>query len=169
MATAAKPLQHAFEVRIKGRIQSVWDQITKRGAVQRPLMDTVLESDLKPGSPFRYTSPNGKYSMVSGKILEIEPPRRLVHTYQFSHLQDPPSRVTWELEQVGDEVRVTLLHDDFAAETQTYKMVQGGWKQILDNLKCWFETGNIPLGVRMQYAMFRVMMPFVLPKQCRIK
>ena len=169
MATAAKPLQHAFEIRIRGSIQAVWDEITKRGAVQRPLMDTVLECDLKPGSPFRYTSPNGKYAMVSGKILEIEPPRRLVHTYQFSHLQDPPSRIVWELEQVGEEVRVTLLHDDFTGETQTYKMVKGGWAQILANLKSWIETGNIPLGARFQYAIFRVMMPFVLPKQCRIK
>ena len=165
MATAAsKPLQHVLEIRIKAPIQKVWDEITKRGAVQRPVMDTVLVSDLQPGSPFRYTSPNGKYTMVYGKILEIEPPRRLVHTYQFSLQQDPPSRVTWELEQVGDEVRVVLLHDDFATETKTYKSVGGGWKGILANLKLWLETGDIGMGTKMQYFMMYALLPLMAKK-----
>ena len=157
-----KPLQHVFEVRIKGSIQAVWEEITKRGAVQRFCFDTVLESDLKPGSPYRFKSPNGKYTFTQGKILEVDPPRRFVHTYQFSHLQDPPTRVTWELEQVGDEVKVTLLHDQFDTETQTYKMVKGGWASILKNLKAVIETGDIPLGMKMQYFIWRLFMPFMM-------
>ncbi len=165
MTTAVeKPLQHAFEIRIRGSIDAVWQEITKRGAVQRPLMDTVLVSELKPGSPFKYTSPNGKYSMVKGTILEIDPPRRLVHTYQFSHLQDPPSRVTWELEQAGEEVIVRILHDQFDKQTKTYQMVKGGWAEILKNLKLWIETGDIALGTKLQYAMFRPFMTFVCKK-----
>lgn len=164
MSSPAKPLQHVFEIRIRGSIQTVWEEITKRGAVQRPLMDTVLVSDLQPGSPFRYTSPNGKYTMVYGKILEIDPPRRLVHTYQFSLQQDPPSRVTWELEQIGDEVRVSLLHDQFATETKTYKSVSGGWKQILATLKLFIETGDIAMGTKFQYWMMYALLPFFAKK-----
>ncbi len=160
----SKPLQHVFEIRIKGSIHTVWEEITKRGAVQRAVMDTVLVSDLKPGSPFRYTSPNGKYTMVKGEILEIEPPRRLVHTYQFTMNPDPPSRVTWELEQVGDEVRVSLLHDQFTSETKTYKSVQGGWKGILANLKRWLETGDIGLGTKLMYLVMYSTLPLVAKK-----
>ncbi len=167
MATAGKPLQHVFEIRIKGSIQTVWEEITKRGAVQRPVMDTVLVSDLKPGSLFRYTSPNGKYTMVYGEILEIQPPRRLVHTYQFSLQQDPPSRVIWELEQVGDEVRVAVLHDQFETETKTYKAVGGGWKGILANLKLWIESGDIGIGTKLQYWMMYTMLPLFAKKDAQ--
>lgn len=160
----SKPLQHVFEIRIKGSIQTVWEEITKRGAVQRPVMDTILVSDLKPGSPFRYTSPNGKYTMVKGEILEIEPPRRLVHTYQFTMNPDPPTRVTWELEQIGDEVRVSLVHDQFTSETKTYKAVQGGWKQILGNLKTLLETGDIPFGTKAMYFVMYLTLPLVMKK-----
>jgi uncharacterized protein YndB with AHSA1/START domain len=162
----AEKLEHVFEIRIKGSIQAVWDEITKRGAVQRPLMDTVLVTDLKPGSPFKYLSPNHKYCLVHGKVLEVDPPRRLVHTYQFTIAHDPPSRVTWELDQIGDEVRVRLVHDQFETPTKTFKQVKGGWAGILQSLKLWIETGDIAFTTKLQYAMFKPMMPF-LPKQCR--
>ena len=125
---------------------------------------SVLFSDLKPGSPFKYTDASGKYSMVKGTILEIDPPRRLVHTYQFSHLQDPPSRVTWELEQAGEEVIVRLTHDKFEKPTKTYQMVKGGWKEILDNLKLWIETGDIAFSTKFKYAMFRPLIPLLCKK-----
>src|SRR5262245_4698705 len=165
MASGAK-LEHVFEIRIAGRIEAVWAEITKRGAVQRPVMDTVLVSDLRPGSPFKYLSPDGRYWFVEGKILEVDPPRRLVHTYQFTMTPDPPSRVTWALEQVGDEVRVRVVHDQFDSATKTYKSVKGGWAGILQNLKLWIETGDIGRWTKVQYAIGRPLMRF-LPKQCR--
>lgn len=129
-------------------------------------MDTVLVSELLPGSPLRYLSPNGKYVFVRGTILEIEPPRRLVHTYQFTASPDPPSRVTWELEQIGGEVRVTLVHDQFEAANRTYKSVKRGWTSILQSLKRWIETGDIALGTKLQYSAASLMLPF-LPKEFR--
>ena len=61
--------------------------------------------------------------------------------------------MTWELEQVGPDVRVRLVHDQFESETKTYKAVKGGWQQILQNLKLWIETGDIAFGTKMQCAM----------------
>jgi uncharacterized protein YndB with AHSA1/START domain len=164
--TSGPKLEHVFEIRIAGKVEDVWDEITKRGAVQRPVMDTVLVTDLRPGSPFKYLSPNRKYNFVAGTILEVTPPRRLVHTYQFTLSPDPPSRVTWELEQVGSEVRVRLVHDQFDAPTKTYKSVKGGWAGILRNLKLWIETGDIAWSTKAQYAIASLFLPF-LPKRCR--
>jgi len=164
--TTAPRLEHVFEILITGSIEDVWNEITKRGAVQRPLMDTVLVSDLEPGRPFKYLSPNGRYKFVWGKILEVDPPRRLVHTYQFTLWPDPPSRVTWELEQIGKEVRVRLVHDQFDTPTGTYERVKGGWAGILRNLKLWIERGDIAFGTKVQYAIARLAMP-LLPKRCR--
>jgi hypothetical protein len=75
--------------------------------------------------------------------------------------------VTWELEQVGPDVRIRLVHDQFDSETKTYKAIKGGWPAILQSLKLWIETGDIAFGTKMQYAMYSVMMPF-LPKSCRV-
>ena len=159
-------LQHLFEIRIKGTIEAVWAEITKRGAVQRPLMDSVLVSDLRPGSPFKYLSSDGRYWFVRGTILEAAPPRRLVHTFETSWSKDPPSRVTWELETMGEEVRVRVLHDRFESATETYRGVRDGWSKILGSLKRWIETGDIGLGTKLFYAFFRLQRPF-LPLSAR--
>jgi len=166
MSTPEK-FEHVLEVRIRGSIQAVWEEITKRGSVQRPVLDTVLITDLRPGSSFKYLSRNGKYCFVRGTILEVDPPCRLVHTYQFTFNQDPPSRVTWELEQVGeDEVRVRLIHDQFDSPNKTYKGVKDGWVKILKSLKRWIEAGDIALSTKLFYVLFRLQYP-LLPKECR--
>lgn len=165
MSTTEK-LEHVVEIYIRGSIHAVWEEITKRGAVQRPVLDTVLVTGLRPGSPFKYLSRNGNYCFVRGTILEVDPPRRLVHTYQFTFRQDPSSRVTWELEQVGEEVRVRLTHDQFDSPTETYQGVKDGWVRILQSLKRWIETGDIALGTKLFYVFFRLQLP-LLPKECR--
>ena len=70
----------------------------------------------------------------------MDPPHRLVHTFQFSHTEDEPTRVTYELEPVGDMVKLTLTHEGFEGETQTYKDVGQGWGPIFDGLKTYLET-----------------------------
>src|SRR5215468_3893748 len=62
----------------------------------------------------------------AGTVLEVDPPRRLVHTFAFTAAgdpeaaDDPPSRVTWEIEARGaGTCRLTLVHDEFTAETKT--------------------------------------------------
>ena len=51
------------------------------------------------------------------------------------------SRVTWEIEPVGDSCRLTLVHDQMreGANEQIY----GGWPMILSGLKTWLETGEL--------------------------
>lgn len=164
---STEKFEHVLEVYIQGSIHAVWEEITKRGSVQRPVLDTVLVTDLRPGSAFKYLSRNGKYCFVRGTILEVDPPRRLVHTYQFTFRQDSPSRVTWELEQISsDEVRVRLTHDQFDGPTTTYQGVKDGWSKILQSLKSWIETGDIALSTKLFYLFFRLQLP-LLPKECR--
>jgi uncharacterized protein YndB with AHSA1/START domain len=79
-------------------------------------------------------------------VLEADPPHRLVTTWTFQFspemAADPPSRVTWEIEPVGEVCKLTLLHDDFAGETATYRAVGNGWMGILSSLKSLLETGE---------------------------
>ena len=50
------------------------------------------------------------------------------------------SRVTWEIEQVQDSCRLTVVHDELreGANEELY----GGWPMILSGLKTWLETGT---------------------------
>jgi uncharacterized protein YndB with AHSA1/START domain/DNA-binding transcriptional ArsR family regulator len=78
----------------------------------------------------------------------FDPPHRLV--YGWSSMYDPEmaaepmSRVTFEIEEVGDGVcKLTLLHDRLDASPITAQSVSGaGWMFVLSNLKSWLETGE---------------------------
>jgi hypothetical protein len=55
---------------------------------------------------------------------------------------DPPSRVTWEIEPFGDSCKLTLIHDQFPSETPTFRSVGSGWPLVLSSLKSLLETGE---------------------------
>jgi uncharacterized protein YndB with AHSA1/START domain len=102
-----------------------------------------VDSTFREGADIRYTiSKDGKeMNAIEGKILEVDPPRRLVHSFIFPSNGDV-SRVTWELEPMGDVVKLTLLHDEWEGETDTYKGVEFGWTPVLSGLKTLLETGK---------------------------
>nr|WP_183822712.1 SRPBCC domain-containing protein [Rhizobium cellulosilyticum] len=89
----------------------------------------------------------GDREMIVGKVLEIDPPHRFVHSFsaQWSPdvAVDPASRVTWLIEAVGENAcKLTLTHDDFGGDTATSKAVGGGWPEALSRLKTLAETGE---------------------------
>nr|MDQ6921236.1 SRPBCC domain-containing protein [Candidatus Dormibacteraeota bacterium] len=51
------------------------------------------------------------------------------------------SRVTWEIEPVGDSCHLTVTHDNLreGANNELY----GGWPMILSGLKTLLETGEL--------------------------
>jgi uncharacterized protein YndB with AHSA1/START domain len=67
-----------------------------------------------------------------GTYLEIERPRRLVFAFAVPKYSDVVTRVTIEIEPIGDGCELTLTHDgvlpEYAAQTES------GWTQILDGL-----------------------------------
>jgi hypothetical protein len=50
------------------------------------------------------------------------------------------SRLTWEIEPVGDSCRLTLIHDQLPEDAPSE--LYGGWPMILSGLKTWLETGQ---------------------------
>lgn len=75
-----------------------------------------------------------------GTILEIDPPRRLSHSWAPAADPARRSRVTFDLEPVGDVVRLTVTHEDLPPE-----QVDGtneGWAKVLSSLKSLLETGR---------------------------
>lgn len=79
-----------------------------------------------------------------GEVVEAEPPRRLVQTMLATWSEEVrsegQSRITWEIEPVGDSCGLKVTHDQLreGANEQLY----GGWPMILSGLKTLLETGE---------------------------
>ena len=149
---------------IQAPIQRVWEEVTKTGSLQRPLYNTMLTSDLSPGSRLRYTSRDGSRVFVVGEVIEVTPPYRFVHTYLLTMDTDLETTVEWELAEEGDGCRVTLTHSGWTDEHRTMDKTVKGWVEILGLLKSEVETGSIPLKTRLTYKAMGLF-SFALPKR----
>lgn len=84
--------------------------------------------------------------------MESEPGKHLAYTFkvaadagsEYAELaEEPASRVTFELEQDGETVKLTLTHDDFIGpESKVLESVQHGWPAFMSSLKTLLETGE---------------------------
>jgi uncharacterized protein YndB with AHSA1/START domain len=103
----------------------------------------VVTSDWKPGS--RYEGRGHGAPIFEGENLEVEPPRWLVQHFRAlwseAAKSEGTSRVTWEIEPIGDSCRLTVTHDQLreGANPELY----GGWPMVLSGLKTLLETGEI--------------------------
>ena len=142
-----------FSIDIETSVDAAWRELTKVGEVQFPMFNAVLETDWEPGSPMYYYKPDRTRIFVVGRVVEVDPKRRFVHTYRFTDLPDTETLVTWDFEEIATGVRLTVTHSDFTDQTATHKRVGGGWKMILKTIKSILETGRKPAMVRMIYGM----------------
>ena len=89
--------------------------------------------------------PDGRVA-DSGEVLEIEPNRRLVlkwrNEFRPELREEGYSRMTYELEQKGDSVKLTVIHEMDRPESKFIEAVTGGWPHILASLKSLLETGE---------------------------
>ena len=82
----------------------------------------------------------------TGEVLEIESGRRLVLSWRCEIFPESRaeghSRVTYELEQVGDSVKLTFIQENDTPDSKTIGMASQGWPLILASLKSLLETGE---------------------------
>jgi len=87
----------------------------------------------------------GVVDIASGKNIEVEPPRRLVQSFDALWSEDVRAQgttlVTWEIEPVGSSCRLTVVHDRLPAQANAE--LYGGWPMILSGLKTLLETGEL--------------------------
>ncbi len=137
-------MEKVFEIYIRTTPERLWDAITNPDIRARYNFGARVESDWSPGSRFEMGHPAAGALLGEGVNLEVEPPHRLVQTMVALWGDDVKaegtSRVTWEIEPVGDSCRLLVTHDQLreGANDQLY----GGWPMILSGLKTWLETGQ---------------------------
>lgn len=165
MMMTKAPADVVFSIEIEAPIQKVWDAITNRDGVTRPMFNCVLHSTLEAGARMDYTDTAGKRCFLFGDVLEIAAPTRFVHTFVFGLHDDPPTRVEWSLESLtADRTRVTVTHFGLPEGSKTRRDVSGGWPTILRRFKSEIESGSLPLKDRVVLGLMGSMM-FLLPKR----
>jgi uncharacterized protein YndB with AHSA1/START domain len=138
-------MEKVFEIYIRTTPDRLWEAITDPEIRAKYNFGVAVHSDWKPGSRLEMSSPRAGAPLGEGEVLEAEPPRRLVHTMTALWGEDVQaegqSRVSWEIEPIGDSCRLTVVHDQLrdGANDQLY----GGWPMILSGLKTWLETGEL--------------------------
>jgi uncharacterized protein YndB with AHSA1/START domain len=137
-------MEKVFEIYIKTTPERLWEALTDPDMRSKYSFGMRVKSEWTPGSRYEFTGPDGAGVWGEGENLEVEPPRRLVQSYTALWSEDVkregPSRVTYEIEPVGDSCRLTVIHDELreGANDELY----GGWPMILSGLKTLLETGE---------------------------
>jgi uncharacterized protein YndB with AHSA1/START domain/DNA-binding transcriptional ArsR family regulator len=141
--------KHVFEVYIRTTPEKLWQAIVDPSFTKQYFFGQRVESSWEQGAPYVHRGPDGAVRH-EGTIVEINPTERLVQTFSSACKAETkaerPSRVTWLIEKRGGACKLTLTHDDFEGETETYKGVGSGWSTVLSGLKTLLETGK-PLSI----------------------
>jgi uncharacterized protein YndB with AHSA1/START domain len=138
-------MEKLYEIYIKTTPERLWEAITDPAQRSKYNFGLGVQSDWTPGSHYEATAPMAPSALCEGENLEVDPPRRLVQTFvaRWSDevASEGASRVTWEIEPVGDSCRLLVIHDELreGANDELF----GGWPMILSGLKTLLETGEL--------------------------
>jgi len=137
-------MEKVFEIYIRTTPSRLWEAITDPATRQKYHFGAAVESDWAVGSPYRLVHPAADRPLMEGENLVVDPPRQLIQTMRACWGPDAEragtSRVTWEIEPVGDSCRLTVVHDQLPEDAP--EELYGGWPMILSGLKTWLETGE---------------------------
>jgi uncharacterized protein YndB with AHSA1/START domain len=138
-------MEKVFEIYIRTTPERLWEAITDPEMRSKYNFGSRYVTEGTPGSRIEVTHPNTPGLLGEGEILEVDPPRRLVQSmvalWSDEAKAEGTSRVTWEIEPIGeDSCRLLLTHDQLreGASEELY----GGWPMILSGLKTLLETGE---------------------------
>jgi uncharacterized protein YndB with AHSA1/START domain/DNA-binding transcriptional ArsR family regulator len=146
-------MEKIFEIYIKTTPERLWEAITETEMRRKYNFGAVVTSDWTPGS--RYQGVGRGTPIFEGENLEVDPPRKLVQSFRALWGEDVKkegtSRVTWEIQPVGDSCRLIVTHDQLNEDANA--QLYGGWPMVLSGLKTLLETGEtLTTPGSLQYA-----------------
>jgi uncharacterized protein YndB with AHSA1/START domain len=146
MSEAPKPgSKFIYVTYIRTTPEKLWDALTKPEFTRIYWYDMVQECDWKEGSSWKMLFPDGRIA-DQGTIVAAEKPKRMVISWQNEFKPELKaegvSRATYEIEQTGPAVKLTITHEIGVADSKLIEAVSGGWPLILSGLKSLLETGE---------------------------
>ena len=125
---------------IKTTPEKVWQAITNPEFTRQYWGGHGNLSDWKKGSEWKHEDSSNNLVRVSGKVLETNPPKRLVMTWAAPDNKADESQVAFDISMAGDMVRLDVMHTKLSQDMGS--KVSGGWPLVLSNLKSFLETGK---------------------------
>jgi uncharacterized protein YndB with AHSA1/START domain/DNA-binding transcriptional ArsR family regulator len=143
--------------------ERLWQALTDPVFTSR-YWGATFDTDWQKGSTMTWNEGGVTVADPAQVVLESEPYRRLAYTWhtftqEFADAQgvdaellakmtgESRSKVSFEIEPVGELVKLTVVHDDFDPGSVVREMIGEGWPRLLSDLKTLLETGEpLPAG-----------------------
>ncbi|PSL02157.1 ArsR family transcriptional regulator [Haloactinopolyspora alba] len=138
--------------------ERLWQALTDP-EFTRAYWGLVFDTDWTAGSAMTWEQHGTKIADPEQVVLESDPPHRLSYTWhtftpewaeavgvsehdRARMAAEPRSKVSFEIEQQGPAVKLTVIHDGFDPGSTVHEAISGGWPEILSGLKTLLETGR---------------------------
>ncbi len=156
-STVDKP-SFVYTTYIQTTPERLWQALIEP-AFTRRYWGATFETDWKAGSTMTWDHFGVTIADPEQVVLESEPYRRLSYSWhsftpelaESLHLTEEAreriaaeqrSKVTFDIEPLGDLVKLTVVHDGFEPGSVVASMVSQGWPRVVSNLKTLLETGE---------------------------
>jgi len=156
--TPVEKPQFVYTTYIRTTPERLWQALTEPTFTRR-WWQATFDTDWNVGSTMTWNNHGVVIADPNQVVLEIDPFQRLSYRWHTftpelnEHLQfgdelfdklskERRSRVTFEIEPVGEMAKLTVVHDDFDEESTAATMVRNGWPVLLSSLKTLLETGE---------------------------
>ncbi|TCO58708.1 SRPBCC domain-containing protein [Actinocrispum wychmicini] len=155
MSTTTNTTVQVHRVYIRATPERIWAAITQPEWAEKYGYRSRVEYDLRPGGAYRgYANQAMKDTgmpdvIIDGEVIEADPPHKLVQTWNPAWIDEPVTRLTFEIaEGAGGVCSLTVTHDLAGAPVTADQVAGrlenagGGWPQTLSDLKSLLETGH---------------------------
>lgn len=157
--TATVPTtEFVYTAWIRTTPEELWQALTTPEFTER-YWGVRLTSDWAVGSAVTWEFAGVTMADDDQVVLECDPPRRLAYTWHTitddfaAAIQaddatvaalraEPRSRVSFDIEQRGEQCRLVVTHGDLAVGGQLVEGISHGWPEIVSSLKSLLETGQ---------------------------
>lgn len=140
MIETNKP-DYVLETFILTTPERLWEALTSADLSKRYyIASAAIHGPLHAGTPYEYRTPDG-HPILTGMVIASDPPKRLEMSFQPGWMgpDAKPSRIVYDIEPMGDIVKLTILHFEIPAGQDG---VKDGWAKIAASLKSLLETGE---------------------------
>ena len=155
--TMEKP-SFVYTTYIRTTPERLWQALTDPAFTKR-YWGATFQTDWEPGSKMSWDMFGVTISDPQQVVLESDPYRRLSYSWHTFTPElataldvtdeardrlaaETRSKVTFDIEALGELVKLTVVHDGFEAGSLMVTMVSQGWPPILASLKTLLETGE---------------------------
>ncbi len=138
-----------YTIYIASTPEKVWQALTSAEFSREYFFGNAVEVELRVGGAYVVRTADGSLH-IAGEVIECDPPRRLTMTFNVNWPalieKLGPTLVTYEIEPVGEVVKLTLLQShDRPLSDDILSGGRSGWPAILSSLKSLLETGHAPV------------------------